>query len=133
EHAIVPLLSVIDPFLFEMGSGITDYTDFTDRRGRRNFPQSFAESVSCVVLSLSFLFRAGDAKQTLSGNAAFCARALRVVDARKNSLARCASAGAVCADLSPREPLDGLGTEISRARDWSGLGPSLSGTSDYRW
>ena len=75
----------------------------------------------------------GDTKQAFCGDAALRACALHLVDATKNSLVRYIVSHSICSDLSARKRVDNLGTEISRTRDWSGLGPNLSRTSDYRW
>ena len=105
-----------------VGATATSF-ELSDLEGAAHWGVGLIASVLCL----------GDAKQTFRGNVALRARALHLVDARKNPLARCAGARSICPDFGRRERVDDLGTEISRTRHWSGLGPNLSGTSDHRW
>src|SRR5262249_22686144 len=128
EHAVMSLLSLIDPMVLKVAE--------PKRRNDRIWflPRAISSGPFIGGIRLiAAVLHSRDAKQAFRGDAALCARALHLVDARKNPLARHADSHSICSDLSAGQRVDDLGTEISRTRDWSGLGPSLSGTSDYRW
>ena len=77
EHAVLRILSVLDPFLLEM-ERIKEGRSLDRLSGAASGDGRF------VVFALSLLLlHSGDAKQTFRGDAAFCARALHLVDARK--------------------------------------------------
>src|SRR5262249_71034 len=125
EHAVMLVLSVIDLVLFEV---VRPGRVGSETARAADWRPPLLSSVRLISPSLSF----GDAKQTLGRDAAFCARALHLVAARKNPLARCASARPVCANFSACQRVDDLGTKISCARRGCGLGAELPGTSYHR-
>src|SRR4029078_4965116 len=124
EPAVLRVLFALDPFLFEMGrsTGLTAWIA----------PVADWRPAFIGLRFISFFISSGNAKQTFRGDAAIRTRFLRLLDARKNPLARHAGFCSICSDIDRCERLDDLGTEISCARRWPGLGTNLSRTSDHR-
>src|SRR4029453_1495641 len=128
KTGVISFLSFIDPMVLKVAE-----PKRTSRRTEFSTRAIWSRPlIGGLRLILGVLYL-GDAKQAFCGDAALSARALHVVDARKNPLARYADPHSICSDLGARERVDDLGTEISCTRDRSRLGPNLPGTSDYRW
>src|SRR3954470_16180383 len=117
------MLFALDSFLFEMGGSNSRAAWIATAADRR--------PPFITLRFISFFISSRHAKQTFGGDAAICAGALRLVDARKNPLARYAHSRSICFNFIRRERMDHLGTEISCTRSWSGLGTNLSRTSDH--
>ncbi len=125
KYAVVFVLSALDFFLFEMGGRRNGCLHATAGAAQR-------PPLLDAVQFVSVFFHPGDPQQAFCGDAPVCARPLHLVDEKKNPLARCVGAGPVCPGFSASECMDDLGTEISRARGWTRLGPDFAGTFQHR-
>src|SRR5882724_849058 len=129
EHPVLPVLSVIHFLLFELGRGTarpaSDGFDTAPAAGWR-------PPLLGVIGSFPFLLRVGDVKQTFRGHVARRACAVPLVAARADRMERCSTPRSISVDLSHRECVDNLGTEISRIRCWSRVGAELVRASDHR-